>query len=330
MRPRRSDASPSSPASTADDKPTDAGWRSVELPGRGTTRVIDRPGPTAAAPTIVLLHGLAGTGPLNWGRVIEPLAERFRVVALDHRGHGQGIPPGGHFRLEDCADDVVALLEVLGVRRVVLVGYSMGGAIAQLTWHRHPRRVAGLVLLATAARFQVPAASELATRVVAEAARSDDRIPVVGHSANALRGAVRALAAFDARPWLEQGSVPAAVLVTTRDLVVPPRLQRELATLVTNGRATEVARGHMVVVDHRTTARMLRVACDQVVREAGLELRWWASLPLLARRTGHTLRARLARRSRTGPDDQSTVDRSNGGPIRRWARAVIVRPGRRR
>ena len=57
------------------------------------------------------------------------------------------------FRLEDCADDVAALLDVLGVERCIAVGYSMGGPIAQLLWRRHPELVDGLVLCATSARF---------------------------------------------------------------------------------------------------------------------------------------------------------------------------------
>ena len=53
------------------------------------------------------------------------------------------------FRLEDCADDVVALADELGVRSFIPVGYSMGGPIAQLVWKRHPSRVEGMVLCAT-------------------------------------------------------------------------------------------------------------------------------------------------------------------------------------
>ena len=56
-------------------------------------------------------------------------------------------------RLEDCADDVIRVADALGVERIVPVGYSMGGAIAQLVWQRHPDRVAGMVLCATAGSF---------------------------------------------------------------------------------------------------------------------------------------------------------------------------------
>src|SRR4249919_2728736 len=89
--------------------------RSVELPDRGTTFVREVAGP-AGAPTVVLLHGWTATADLNWFPSFGPLAEHVRVVALDHRGHGRGIR-SNRFRLADCADDAVALADVLGIDR---------------------------------------------------------------------------------------------------------------------------------------------------------------------------------------------------------------------
>ena len=124
----------------------------IELAGRGTTfaRVIDGP---PGAPTVVLLHGWIASGGLNWFTAFGPLSQRYRVIAPDMRGHGRGIRSRRRFRLADCADDVAALLEHLGAEPAIVVGYSMGGPIAQLLWRRHPDRVAGLVLCATSYRF---------------------------------------------------------------------------------------------------------------------------------------------------------------------------------
>ena len=97
--------------------------RQLDLPGRGTTWVRETPGPPGAR-SVVLLHGLAATGGLNWVGTFEVLAEHFRVIALDHRGHGRGIRTR-HFKLEDCADDVAALVEQLGLEAPLLVGYSI-------------------------------------------------------------------------------------------------------------------------------------------------------------------------------------------------------------
>lgn len=127
----------------------------MDLPGRGRTWVWDS-GPPAndpGAPTVLLLHGWTTTAALNWCRCFRPLARSYRVIALDHRGHGRGIRSLRPFTLEDCADDAAALLRVLRCGPAVTVGYSMGGPVAQLLWRRHPEVVTGLVLCATAARF---------------------------------------------------------------------------------------------------------------------------------------------------------------------------------
>src|SRR4051794_13728003 len=105
-------------------KPSLPPGRAVELPGRGTTFVREVEGPPGA-PTVVLLHGWTATADLNWFPSFGPLGRRFHVVALDHRGHGRGIRTSAPFRLEDCADDVVALGDVLGLDRFVVAGYSM-------------------------------------------------------------------------------------------------------------------------------------------------------------------------------------------------------------
>lgn len=125
----------------------------IELPGRGTTFIRERPGPKGA-PTVILLHGWGTTAALNWFRCFDPLAEHYRVIAVDVRGHGQGLRSKSIFRLEDCADDVAVLAEQLGIRTFIPVGYSMGGTIAQLVAHRHGPMVEGLVLCSTAPEFR--------------------------------------------------------------------------------------------------------------------------------------------------------------------------------
>src|SRR5205809_691696 len=104
--------------------------RAVELPGRGRTWVYDSGG-SAGRATLILLHGYTATAALNWFGCFGPLSRHFRVIALDLRGHGRGIRSNRSFRLADCADDVVALADELGLDRVIPVGYSMGGPVAQ-------------------------------------------------------------------------------------------------------------------------------------------------------------------------------------------------------
>ena len=135
--------------------------RLVELPGRGVTRVWECPGPRRAE-TLMLIHGVAVTAELNWGKAFAPLARHFRVVAADLRGHGGGIRAGSRFRLEDCADDVAALAGVLGIGTCMAVGYSMGGMVAQLLARRHPSLLSGLVLCSTAGNVRESPAEMLA------------------------------------------------------------------------------------------------------------------------------------------------------------------------
>ena len=127
--------------------------RAIDLPGRGPTHGLDRPGPTPDAPVLLLMHAIATTGPLTWCTVVDELRERYRVVTFDQRWHGRGIR-SAEFRLDDCADDAAAVLDALGIDQAVVVGYSMGGAVAQLLWHRHPERVAGLILCSPSARWE--------------------------------------------------------------------------------------------------------------------------------------------------------------------------------
>lgn len=96
------------------------------------------------APALVLLHGL-GEGAASWDEVTPALAERFRVVALDLRGHGASGWPGD-YSYELMRDDVVGVLDALGLGEVVLVGHSMGGALAHVITQTRSDRVAALVL----------------------------------------------------------------------------------------------------------------------------------------------------------------------------------------
>src|SRR5439155_991075 len=137
--------------------------------GSGVTRVWECPGPPGA-PTLMLIHGVTFTAELNWGKVFAPLSRHFRVIAIDLRGHGDGISAGPRFRLEDCADDIAALAQVLGVGRFVAVGYSMGGMVAQLLYRRHPSLLSGLVLCATARNVLGSPAERLAALALPTAA----------------------------------------------------------------------------------------------------------------------------------------------------------------
>lgn len=244
------------------DVPVPPPARAVDLPGRGSTHVLDLPGPTPDAPVVLLMHGIATTGSLTWFTVLADLAEHYRVVTFDQRWHGRGIP-SERFALDDCADDAAAVLDALGIDRAVVVGYSMGGASAQVLWHRHPERVAGLVLCSTAARWHghlgervfflmlrvanLGLLSVAATRVRDHA---ETLPPVVADEAElrewclaelrctspwALPVVMGELGRFDSSAWVGAVDVPTGMVITARDHAIPTERQRQLAALLATG-----------------------------------------------------------------------------------------------
>lgn len=282
--------------------------RYVRLPGRGTTWIRETGRQVQDRPTLVLLHGWTATGALNWAPSFAALATRFHVIALDQRGHGRGIRtnPVRGFRLEDCADDVAALADELAVDRIIPVGYSMGGPVAQLTWRRHPDLVSGLVLCATSRTFgprpgagRAPAVAELAMAGgVAGAATALRTLPLgvrrrlvqAGLSRRALTGPLPewaleelarndpaallegfpALRRFDSSPWIGGVDVPTAVVVTTRDRVVPPGRQLGLAAAVNWSGTWRVNGDHTAcVTSPREFVPALVEACGWVTSASG-------------------------------------------------------------
>lgn len=250
--------------------------RFVELPGRGTTFVRELPGPEGA-PTVILLHGILGTGGTNWLTTMDRLGHKFRVVAPDLRGHGRGIRPKKRFRFADNADDVAAVASELGISNAILGAYSMGGPIAQLTWQRHPNLVSGLVFAATSYQFihgaqarvflsawaswgaQTTRVAEIAGRVPWRVARGfvPTLVPTSGslgawgademrrHHPRSVIEASRELSVYDAGSWIGDIDVPTAVVLTTRDNGVDPLWQLRLARSIRDAAVHPIADGHV-------------------------------------------------------------------------------------
>lgn len=264
--------------------------RTVELPGRGSTFVVDTgPSPEVdGRPTLVLLHALACTGLLTWYPAIEVLRRNYRVVTFDQRWHGQGIR-SPRFTLEDCADDAVAVADALGIDEFVAVGYSMGSLVAQLAWRRHPGRVRGVVLCATTGRFTQrgpePAALRVISTRLAQAAAWRLRsvalaeavtVPTAEHNRWALAqlrttkgsgiaGAAAVISRFDSSAWIGDMDVPAAVVVTADDRLIPPARQRWLARQIPDAAVYEIPAGHAsVVMNTPAFIPALQAACASV------------------------------------------------------------------
>ena len=223
----------------------------LQIPGRGELFLRDTGG---TGPVVMLLHGWMANADMNWGGAYADLTGAgYRVLAIDHRGHGRGLRQLGPFRLSDCAADAAAALRELDVAPAIVVGYSMGGAIAQLIAREHPGVVGGLVLSGTAQHWQDQASRRLFKAMgavglaLSVAPRSSWRLgfsrsgyrgtretawfqsELLRHSARDLAEAGRELGRFDSRPWLSALDVSSAVVLTSDDELVAPRKQRELA-----------------------------------------------------------------------------------------------------
>ena len=245
--------------------------RLVHVPGRGEFFVRDSGGD---GPAVLLLHGWMVSADLNWITMYEPLrAAGYRVLAMDHRGHGRGLRGPAPFRLADCAVDAAAVLHEVGVERVVAVGYSMGGPIAALLARDHAPVVAGLVLCATAPDWQEPNMKrgwrlmsflrlELGLfpngfwRAALRGIGLPDSAGTTWAAAELSRGnardiaeAGRELGRYDGRAWLAELTQPRAVIVPVADMLVPVRKQRELAALV-GVVPREVPGTHVAVTTH--------------------------------------------------------------------------------
>jgi 3-oxoadipate enol-lactonase len=206
---------------------------------------------------LVLLHGF----PLSmsmWDPIRSGLAQEARVITPDLRGFGASDKPEGDYGMAALADDVQALLDALGLDRVVLGGHSMGGYVALRFADAHPDRLAGLILVdsraeadtpegrqrrdAAAARVGKeggpafldefvpnlvgPATRERSPRFVAELRASAAEVPD-----HVLVGCLRGMRDRpDSTPVLPRITVPALLIVGADDTITPPASAQAMAS----------------------------------------------------------------------------------------------------
>ncbi len=223
---------------------------------------------------VLCVHGFPHSGEL-WTPVIEPLKGRCRLIVPDLRGLGRsGVGPASSIRLY--SDDLVALLEHIGENRpVVLMGLSLGGAIAFDFFRRYRDRLRALVLVdARAEPDTVEAArgreekarSVLAdgSRIIADAMRdalfspkTPDALKDKWHGIMAsappegVAGALRALKdRVNSVPTLQHIDVPTLIVVGEDDAITPPDGQRRMQEAIRGSRLEIIAAaGHMTPVE---------------------------------------------------------------------------------
>lgn len=223
------------------------------------------------APAVVLSAGLGGSGGY-WAPNLEALAARFRVVLYDHRGTGRSdrdLPEG--LTLDHMADDLLAVLDGLGVARAHLVGHALGGAIGLAVALRAPGRLGRLVAVNSWARldphtarcfdvrlrilrdsgaaaflkaqplFLYPAAwmSAHVERLVEEEARALEHFP----GPEVVEARIAALRAFDPGARLAEVSAPVLAYAAADDMLAPVTAVRALAEALPAGELFETPWG---------------------------------------------------------------------------------------
>jgi len=234
--------------------------RPMTAPGRsvlvGERELFVRELGPADAPPVVLIHGMGFDGEMTYHRLAPLLADRYRVVIPDHRTFGKSDWPRGRYEISDLADDLAGVLDAIGIGAATVFGYSLGGMVAQELAYRHPRHVARLVLAGTAAvpiqRLRVLARVAFwLGRAVMRLSRVDFAMAttrvmrrsgaIAPEHLRWLRGSLlrrdptlyyeagHAALRFDSRSWIGKLRVPTMVIVPTRDQVVLPGAQYDLA-----------------------------------------------------------------------------------------------------
>jgi len=229
------------------------------------------------APAVVLSNSL-GSDHTMWDAQAEALAEHFRVVRYDTRGHGQSPIPAGSYDIDDLADDVVALLYTLGVERAHFVGLSLGGMTGMRLAARNPERVDRLVVLCTGAKLEPSSGwrdravtvREHGTAAVAEAVvarwftqpyldtnpdiKAACEAMVAGTPAEGYAACCEVIAAMDLHPDLPTISAPTLAIAGADDPATPPPFLQAIAENVQDGRLLVVPNSaHLASAEQPTT-----------------------------------------------------------------------------
>lgn len=232
-------------------------------------------------PALLFVHGAGGDHTL-WGQQLRDLSKKFSVAALDLNGHGRSPARAGD-GLTLYVEDVLAVLQTLAVP-TVLVGHSMGGAIALTTALQRPKNLLGLGLVGTGARLKVhPQILELCQTnfeeavklVVSWAFAEGASAELVQKARDAMRRNGQAAlyrdflscSTFDVMSQLSEISVPTIVICGREDKLTPVKYSEYLHTNIPNARLHVIERaGHMVMLEQpEALTQALRGFCEQLL-----------------------------------------------------------------
>ncbi len=226
-------------------------------------------------PPLVFMHAL-GWDHRQWSHEIAKYRDRYRVIAADTRGHGASSKPVGPYTLRGFADDWQAMLDGLGVANGCLVGFSLGGMIAQYMAINDPKRVAALVLVSTVCHFdpdvrkamedRIAINHELGAQAAAEAVAKSlfteefrrSEVPFlekfyawrVVQSQQCIVDSIRATFGLDTCEHLSTLKVPCMVVVGDQDVATPPAAVKDLMRHLSHAHIEVVnGAGHMLTIE---------------------------------------------------------------------------------
>lgn len=224
---------------------------------------------------LLLIMGFTAHSML-WMLQTPVLAQQFRVIVFDNRGVGRSDVPPGPYTIRQMADDAAGLLDELGVEQARVIGWSMGGMIAQELALAHPQKVDRLVLLASLARaydyanpwltFAVEAREKALDRAgvaingmpwiytptfmqqpdlvqTALAQALQDPFPATAQGVAAQAAACKGHIFGDALDRIKGITAPTLVLVGAEDILTPPIYAREMAERIPGARLQVLERG---------------------------------------------------------------------------------------
>lgn len=237
----------------------------------GCRLAVEISGPESA-PCLVLVHSL-GTSRTLWDGVVTALGARFRIVRFDLRGHGASAVPAGDYTTARLGQDVLSVLDGLGIQRAHVAGCSIGGQVVLWLGIHAPTRMSRLVVLNSGARLQDEAfwngrmatvraegvhavADGVITRWFSAAFQQREPQVVAAYraqlAATAVDGYVGCCAALrdsDLRDDCARITAPMLVVAGQHDTSTPPALAHWLGEHVPGAQVLEVDAAHLSPVE---------------------------------------------------------------------------------
>jgi 3-oxoadipate enol-lactonase len=222
------------------------------------------------APVVVLGSSLGATHAM-WAPQIDVLAERFRVIAFDHRGHGESEVPPGPYTIDDLGGDVVELLDTLAVEQASYVGISLGGAVGLWLAENAPERFHRFALLcppawpAAGAQMWTDRAATVraeGTQAITEATLGRWFLPefteidplreqLLNTPDEGYAACCEALGSMDLRDKLGDITAPVLLVTAEQDESIPPETVIPLATAIPGAHLEIIENAaHLVTYSH--------------------------------------------------------------------------------